>query len=190
MTGSRLEIGFGALIVVLASLLAAGCGGGASGSSGGIETGPLRVSATGIAPFRERGRDNSIEEYGHEASRAELEQAATLVHEYLVARVSKDWARACALSAPFLRQHIRVIYELVHPQKPRSCGEMLKTLAPGEPPIADTTREATEVDAGSLQIEGDTGFLFFNAKTDGRKLIMARIGEIWMPGGLLPTSLH
>ena len=76
---------------------------------------------------------------------------------------------AYSLFSPFLRRHI---YELVKPRKPTSCATVFKTLAPGEPPIADTRREATEVDADSLRIAADTGFLFFNAKTDGHKLIV------------------
>jgi hypothetical protein len=188
---SRLALCLTALAVLLAVGSLAGCGGGASGSAGAeIETGPLRVSGRGIAPYREPSGDNSIEEYGHEASRAELEQAAKTVHEYLVARVSKDWDRACALSTPYLRHHIKVIYELTPPHTARTCGQMLKALAPGEPPIADTTREATEVDADSLRVEGGTGFLFFDAKTEGRKLIMGLDGNTWKPAGLLPTPLH
>jgi hypothetical protein len=169
-------------------LLLSGCGGGDAESAGvEIQTGPLRVSARGIAPYEESGGDNSIEAYGHEASHAELEQAATTVHEYLVARVAKDWADACSLSSAYLRRHI---YELVTPRKPTSCATVFKTLAPGEPPIADTTREATEVDADSLRVAGDTGFLFFNAKTDGHKLIVVRDDGVWKPAGLLPTPLH
>jgi hypothetical protein len=188
MERSKAKIGFCALILVVAGTLQAGCGGGTSGS--GIETEPLRVSARGIVPYREAGADNSIEGYGHEASSAELKQAAKAVQGYLVARVEKDWVTACALSSPYLRHHIKVVYEFTHPGEPRSCAEMFKALAPGEPPIADTTRKATEVEADSLRVEGTTGFLFFDAKTEGRKLIVVRVGTRWMPAGLLPTPLH
>jgi len=187
---SSAKISFSALVLVLAGTLQVGCGRDTSASSAGIEAGPLRVSARGIAPYREAGADNSIEEYGHEASSAELKQAARAVHAYLVARVERDWVAACALSSPYLRHHIKVVYEFTHPGKPRSCAEMFRALAPGEPPIADTTRKSTEVDADSLRVEGTTGFLFFDGDIEGRKLIMVRVGARWKPAGLLPTPLH
>jgi hypothetical protein len=187
---SKAKIGFCVPILAVAAALPLGCGGDTSASSAGIETGPLRVSARGIAPYREAGGDNSIEEYGREASSVELKQAAKAVHDYLVARVGKSWMAACSLSSPYLRHHVKVVYEFTHPGKPRSCPAMFKALAPGEPPIADTRRKSTEVDADSLRVEGTTGFLFFDAKTEGRKLIMVRVGTKWMPAGLLPTPLH
>lgn len=187
-TDSKLRAGLLISSLLLAALLLLGCGGGGGESSEPrIQTGPLRISDRGIKSYREHDADNSIEEYGREASRAELEQAATTVHEYLVARVSKDWVGACSLSSAFLRRHI---YELMKPRKPTTCAKLFKELAPGEPPIAGTTREATEVDADSLRVDGDTGFLFFNAKTDGHKLIVVRDGGAWKPAGLLPTPLH
>src|SRR6266487_4686481 len=73
-------------VALLSAALLAACGGASGGSGADIETGPLRVTGGGVGRYRERGADNSIEAYGHEASRAELEQAAAKVHEYLVAR--------------------------------------------------------------------------------------------------------
>jgi hypothetical protein len=54
----------------------------------------------------------------------------------------------------------------------------------------DTPYEATEVDAGSLRVHGNFGFLFFNADTNGHKLAMEREGGEWRAYGLFPTPLH
>lgn len=176
--------------LLIATFLVA-CGNGSpDATSSAAETGPLRIVGGGTAPFRERGADNSIEEYGHEASRAELQQAAATVHEYLIARVRKDWRAACSLSSRSLRHRIRDVFELAQPHQAQSCPEMLAVLAPGEPPIAPTTYEATKVEAGSLRVESRTGFLFFNADSNGSKLIVARDGDLWKPAGFLPTALH
>lgn len=143
-----------------------------------------------MAQFRERDADNSIEEYGHEAGIGELKQAAAAVHAYLVARAEKDWNAACTLVSRELEERVKAILGIGGPPVHQSCAKMLARLAPGEPPVADTPYKATEVDAGSLRVKGNTGFLFFNADTEGRKLIMSREGGEWKVAGLLPTALH
>ncbi len=180
----------GVLVLLLgASLAACGGGAGSSGAPGG-ETGPLRVSGGGVAQFRAAGRDNSIERYGHEASRPELEQAATVVHTYLVARANRDWGKACAVVSKDLIRRMRGILEFANRTVPQRCDKLMEVLARGEPAVASSRYAASEVDGGSLRIKDGTGFLFFNARTSGRKLIMVRESGGWRPAGLLPTSLH
>ena len=186
-----------ALRVVAASLVAAflsgavsACGGSSGSSSTDVPTGPLRVTGGGVGRYRERGADNSIEEYGHEASRAELEQAATNVHAYLVAWVDKDFGVACSLSSKLLKQHLKGVFELSRKSPNQGFAQMLEAVARGEAPLADTPYEATEVDASSLRVEGRTGFLFFSSAGEGHQLEVLREGGTWRNKALLPSALH
>jgi hypothetical protein len=195
--GELLQSRFAALFVCMVGVCLLNACGGSNSTTPGIETGPLRVSGGGSGQFRERGADNSVEEYGHEASRSELEQAASEVHAYLVARAEKAWGAACAHSSEALKHRIEGVVEFSteasgRPARtvPKGCAGMMGNLAPGEPPVADTPYKATTLIAGSLRVEGEVGFLFFNVHSEGRKLIVAREGGRWKPAGLLPTPLH
>jgi hypothetical protein len=177
-------------LVVLAGLLLSACGGAVSPSSPGEEAGPLRVSGGGSAQFRIRGGENILVNFGREASRAELEQAAAAVHGYLVARAEKNWQAACSFSSHTFRTLLRGDFELTHRFAGQSCGRMLRAIAPGEPPVAKTRYMATVVDAGSLRVEDGYGFLLFNAGPESRKLIVSRDDGSWLVTGLLPTPLY
>jgi hypothetical protein len=181
-----------ALSVSVAVLSLAACGNSSESTTSMPQTGPLRIGGGGIAQFRQRGAgaDNSIEEYGREGSRAELTQAAENVHAYLVARAEGDWPTACSLIGEILKLRLRAILEFSHQPLGRNCAERMRRIAPGEPAIARTRYEATEVDAASIRVDGHTGFLFFNPDNGGRKLILAWEGGEWKTAGLLPTPLH
>jgi len=176
------------IMALSSSGLLIGCG--STEETSKAEVGPLRVSGGGIGQFREAGADNSIEQYGHEASREEMKQAAKVVHGYLVARVDSDWRVACSFASEELKERVRKILEFAEKAANPDCPHAMAALAQGEPPVADTRYRSTVVNAGSLRVKGDYGFLFFNAGEEGRKLIMTRQIGRWKVGGLLPTPLH
>ncbi|HXS33721.1 MAG TPA: hypothetical protein VN758_08120 [Solirubrobacterales bacterium] len=178
-------------VAILAAALLTACGGGTNSSSSSSETGPLRITGGGSGQFRERGADNSIEEYGHEASRSELEQAASDVHSYLVARVEEDWTQACTYFSKDFRKQLEE--EAPHSEQVAGKGCAATVDAYLSPVPRSERYESSKVEAGSLRVKGDTGFIFFNAAAPdgGHKLYMAREDGSWRIGGnLYPTSLH
>jgi hypothetical protein len=90
-------------VLALAPALA-GCGGGGSGSSGGGDR-PTNALGVPLTP----GGDNTIQAYGHEAGAAQRRQVAATLKEYVAARRSDDWKRACALMSPELLGDLAVI---------------------------------------------------------------------------------
>lgn len=171
--------------VALAAMLGA-CGGGTPIQTS--ETGPLQISGGGSAQYREPGRDNTIEAYGREGNRDELAQAAGEVHGYLVARIEEDWAAACSHLSRALRQRLEEDEVLAKQAGSRSCAAILPTISVPLP--GDTLRESTAMDAGSLRVKDDYGFLFFDSPTGGHKLLVLRENGTWRANGLFPTPLH
>ncbi len=181
------------LPVCLAALLAVNlpiaCGSGKpaseSGRTAGIDIGPLRTPAGGSAQFRRvPGGGNGTEQYGHESDSANLKEAASAVHGYLVARAKRDWKVACSYVARAVVEELRGFTSA----SPKSCPKMMASIAVGEPRIADTAYEATEVIAGSFRVKGSYGYLFFNPRTNAAKMLMFREGREWKVDGLLPTQ--
>jgi hypothetical protein len=175
------------LAALLSALSLAACGGTSAHSESRTETGALRITGGGSGQFREPGRDNTVESYGREGTRAELRQAAEEVHAYLVAQLEKEWSEACS----HLSESLRSKLEEPLPTKPKgeSCAKALRAIVVSLP--HEQPREATEVDAGSLRIKGNFGFLFFNAATASpHKLLVFKEGGVWKPDGLLPTPVH
>jgi len=133
-------------------------GEGESKPNGSVPVAPLQVSGGGSEQFRVKGGDNSIQEFGDEASESELEEAATALHDFYVARAREEWGRACAN----LSQAIAGQLEQLAEQAKRgqvSCPATLAAITPGLPP--KVARETTAVDAGSLRREDNRGFLLY-----------------------------
>ncbi len=147
---------------------------------------PLKVSGGGSAQFHVNGADNSIQEYGEEASRGELRRAARVVHDYLAALATEDWKSACSyLSRKELDSLERVVATSL---KIKGCRPALAKLI-GSVTAAEG-REATVVDAASLRREGDQGFLIYRG-AQGRPYFVSlrREGGEWALAGLSPAAL-
>jgi hypothetical protein len=132
-----------------------------------VPVAPLQVSGGGSGQFRVRGGDNSIQEFGDEASESELEEAATALHDFYVARAREEWRRACANLSQAVAAQLEQLAEEAK-QGQVSCPTALATITPGLGPRL--TRETTAVDAGSLRREGDRGFLIYR---DGEGTVYA-----------------
>jgi len=151
-----------------------------------LSVAPLQVSGGGSGQFRVKGGDNSIQEFGEEASESELEEAAKAVHDFYVARAREEWGRACAN----LSQAIAGQLEQLAEQAKRgqvSCPATLAAITPGLPP--KVARETTAVDAGSLRREGDRGFLIYR---DGEETVYAinmADEDGWKVGALVGVPL-
>ena len=168
-------------IAVLAAALAA-CGGDDSGS----DLGTLEVSAGGSAQFIEPGGDNSVQNFGREAGKAELTAAATVLHEYAVARAEKDYELACShLSKKMLKEE-----EQLATHSPKVEGEGCPaTFAARAVGIQQSAfDELTEIDAASLRIGGNLNFLIYRGAKDIYFTLMAKEGGVWKVDALSPTA--
>jgi len=160
---------------------------GGSGSAASVPTSPLRVSGGGSAQFQVKGGDNSIQEFGEESDEGELEEAATALHDFYVARVRSEWRRACANLAGMV---VGQLEQLAAQAKSgdKGCAATLAALTPSLPP--SVARESTIVDAGSLRVEGDRGFLIYRgAEGTVYAVNMALEDGSWKVGALAGVPL-
>jgi hypothetical protein len=176
-------------IIILA--WGAGCGNSDSASvsvgKAPFRVGPLRIKPKSAAHFGGVGAEN-LEKYGHQASQDKLRQAATNVHAYLAAWVGKRWTRACSLASRKLRVTLKDVFRLESPRL--GCPKMIARVANGEPALADTAYKATEVDAGSLRLNGKYGYIFFYLGGRPYELELFREGEFWKVTAPLPSPLQ
>jgi hypothetical protein len=172
-----------------------GAGGGAKesggegngGSGGEVETEPLEVSGGGSSQYRVKGGDNSVQEFGEESDESELEEAATALHDYLVARAEEDWPAACANLARSVKGQLGVLASRSEKLKDKGCAETLATLTPRLP--ASVRRESTIVDAGSLRVEGDQSFLIYRGADGATYAVLMVPEDGWKVGSLGATPL-
>lgn len=160
--------------------------GGSDGSRQPALVSPLRVSGGGSGQFRVKGGDNSIQDFGEESDEGELEEAARVLHDFYVARAEEEWKAACAsLSRGVIEQLEQLGARTKSGDK--GCPTALAALTP--PLSAVVQRETTAVDAGSLRVEGDRGFLIYRgAEKTVYAINMAREGG-WKVGALAGVPL-
>jgi hypothetical protein len=156
----------------------AGSGEGKPDGSGGggqpASVSPLRVSGGGSGQFRVKGGDNSIQDFGEESDEGELEEAARVLHDFYVARAEEDWNAACARLSKSVIQQLEVLGARAK-SGDKSCPATMAALTPPLSPAVQ--RETTAVDAGSLRVEGDRGFLIYRgAEKTVYAINMAREG--------------
>jgi hypothetical protein len=176
--------------VAMLALALGGCGdGGEAASSDGEnpKVAPLEVSGGGSAQFRIKGADNSIANYGVEAPRAGLGEAARVAHGYFAALAREEWAAACLrLSANVMRGAERLAG--VPRRTDKGCAAALAVLF-GKVKAAEG-REATAMDAVSLRQRGAQGFLIYRGAR-GKPFFASLVREDgdWAVAGLSPTPL-
>jgi len=163
-------------------------GGGSTGSSSKVQTAPLKVSGGGSAQYRMPGGDNSVQNFGEEGDDAELEEAATTLHDYLVARAEEDWPTACANLSKSVEEQLQGLASRAKGLAGKGCAAILRTLTPKLP--ASVRRESTIVDAGSLRLEGDQAFLLYKG-AEGKvyTVLMAPEDGEWRVGTLSATPI-
>lgn len=160
---------------------------GGGGSGGDVETSPLRVSGGGSGQFRVKGGDNSIQDFGDEASESELEEAAKALHDFYVARAREEWSRACANLSKTVAEQLEQLAERAKQGKQTGCPAALAAITPGLPP--KVARETTVIDAGSLRVEGDRGFLIYRGEEGTAYAINMAREDGWKVGALAGIPL-
>jgi hypothetical protein len=161
---------------------------GAGESSSSVETAPLKVSGGGSAQYRVKGGDNSVQDFGEESGESELEEAATSLHDFLVARAEEDWPTACSHLAQTVAQQLQQLVSQSGKLSNAGCTRILAALTPPLPPKVQ--RESTIVDAGSLRTEDGRAFLIYRgAEGTDYAIPMAQEGGAWKVGALAATPL-
>jgi hypothetical protein len=165
-----------------------GEGGGSRESSHSVETVPLKVSGGGSGQFRVKGGDNSIQDFGEESGESELDEAATSLHDFYVARAEEDWPTACSHLSKTVAQQLEQLASQSAKLAGKGCAGLLSALTPPLP--AKVQKELTVVDAGSLRTEGGRSFLIYRgAEGTVYAISMAQEGGAWKVGALAATPL-
>jgi hypothetical protein len=163
-------------------------GGGSSDPAESVDTAPLKVSGGGAEQYRTEGGDNSIQEFGEEGEEGELEEAATVLHDYLVARAEEDWPTACDNLAATVTGQLAALASRSKELEGQGCAKVLEALTPPLP--AAVRRESTIVDAGSLRSEGERAFLIFRGAEEATyAIVMEQEGGAWKVGALATTPI-
>lgn len=128
---------------------------------------------------------NSILNFGREGSEAELEEAAVVVRDYLVARAQGDFSAACSYLSKYM---LEVVTQFAKQQGTGGCVQGVKALA--GPPAETNDRELTVVDASSLRRRKKRVFVIY---TDGYgstfAMLMRPEGNAWKIQEFEPTPL-
>jgi hypothetical protein len=146
-----------------------------------------QARAGGAAEFRVPGGDNSVQEFGAEASHSELEEAGAALHGFLDARVAGEWSKACTyLTKPTIESFEQLASR--SKGKSHSCGAIMGALTEGLP--KSNLEEAAQAEVGALRVEGDRGFLLYHgARNTDYAISMAKEGGAWKVGALAGTPL-
>lgn len=127
-------------------------------------------SGGGSTQYRIEGGDNSVQEFGAEADDAELDAAATALHNFLDARAQEAWATACLYLSTDVRESLEEFAVKAQEAAAKqgkaeqadetSCASILGRLT-NRAALPELRKEAAKADVGSLRIEGDRAFLIY-----------------------------
>lgn len=151
----------------------------------GDDSGPS--GGGGSAGFRTPGGDNSIPDYGNEATGAEFEEASDAVVGFLRARAKDDWGTVCSYMAVAALKPIENIASRASQSEVEGCPELLTTLTADAPASSRPSTIGDGID--SLRAEGMRGFALYHG-TDGADYFVPLVKEDgeWKVGTLAPTA--
>jgi hypothetical protein len=147
-------------------------------------------SGSGSSQFRQKGGDNSVPDYGYEASASEREEAAQPLHAYLDSVAAHRWPAACAYVSRGVIAELEQLSQLAKQQtQVESCPEFLAALN-GEGSQSALATAAAQTDVASLRVDGDRGFVIYRgAKGQGYAMPMAREQGVWRVAALAGTPV-
>jgi hypothetical protein len=154
-----------------------------------VHAAPLKVSGGSSTQFRNpKGGDNSIQDFGEESDESELEEAATSLHDFYVARAEGDWSAACSQLAKTVIKQLEMLGSRSDQLDGKGCAGILEAMTPPLP--AAVLQESTIVDAGSLRTEGEQAFLIYRgAEGTIYAIPMKPEGGGWKVGALAATPI-
>lgn len=145
-------------------------------------------SGGGTAQFRVPGGDNSVQDFGSEATESEFEQAAAALHGFLDARAAGDWEAVCEYVAGSVVDSLEQVASASAEMKGRKCPKLMAALS-GSVPSA-VRAEAAIADVGALRVEGEQAFLLYQgANYIDYAIPMTRDGGRWKVASLAGVPL-
>jgi hypothetical protein len=137
---------------------------------------------------RTKGGDNSIQDFGAEASAAERAAAGRVLTAYLRAYASGDAQAACSLLASSATDALERTFAQAGSKAPKGCAAILQAMTGRVPQAA--RRQLTLVRILSLRVQGDRAFAIYDA-ADGKAyaIPMARESGSWRVAGLAGSPL-
>lgn len=146
-------------------------------------------SGGGSQQFRVPGGDNSIQEYGQEASDSERQEAAIALHAFLAAQANRDWATVCTYLSQRMHEQLEQLAASSEAEKETSCTATLTSLLRGA--SSGTPEEVRQADVGSLRVDGDSGFILYHGARDTNFTIsVVKEDGSWKMGALSPSSIY
>lgn len=135
--------------------------GNAAGSGDDSADAPVQNddSGGGSEQYRVKGGDNSVQDFGAEASEEEFDEAAAAVHGFFDARVRGDWEAACSYLASDVTASLKQITGNSEELQGADCATVLETISQGAPQSA--FKAAAVADIGSLRVEGERAFVLY-----------------------------
>jgi hypothetical protein len=143
-------------------------------------------SGGGAASFHVQGGDNSIPEYGQEASASERARAETALAAYLRARARGEWPVVCSKLASATRAQLEQLGRAAAKARGTAmgCGQILKALS-GTSAAARADMLVSGVAA--LRVKGTTAFALFHGSRGSKWVItMREEGGAWKVSELAP----
>ena len=143
----------------------------------------------GAASFREPHGDNSIPDFGGEASAGEQARAARTLAAFLDARAGGEWAKAC----PYLARATRAQVErFAGAAKGNAvgCGAALRALSGGGGGgRSELSGETLAGAPAALRVEGKSAFALYYGQDKSKYVMpMVKEGDAWKIGQLAPLS--
>ena len=147
-------------------------------------------SGGGSAPYKTKGGDNSVQEFGEEAGRSEFAAAAAALHNFLDARAEGNWAATCNYVSKSITESLEKLAAQAKQRKDSSCAALLKALTN---PAAKSAMqaEAAKANVRSLRTEGERAFVLYTG-LHGTILAMPMANEDgdWKVSSLAGTPLN
>jgi hypothetical protein len=144
-------------------------------------------SAGGAERFKVKGGDNSVLEFGREASSSDFAEAAEALHGFLDARAASAWTAACGYLAPAIRVELIQQFDSVPNQENPTCAKLIAALS--ALPEA-TLRETAVADIAAFRVEDDGGFILFSGARSVHSFVpMRREDGRWWVAAPSPSTL-
>ena len=159
------------------------------GEAAGFTPRPHNDSGGGSQQFRQKGGDNSVQDFGAEADPEEFNAAAVALHNFLDARAEGHWAAACEYMSKAVVESFEKLATQAKQIEETSCAGILEKLT--NPAAKKSMKaEAANADVGSLRVEGERSFVIYTG-IGGTVLAMpmANEGGEWKVASLAGTPL-
>lgn len=133
---------------------------GSSPSASDFTPKPHSDSGGGSAPYKTKGGDNSVQEFGEEGDASEFDAAATVLHNFLDARAEGNWAATCEYISKTIIESVEKLAAKAKQIEDKSCGGILEKLT--NPAARSAMKaEAEQANVRSMRTEGDQAFVLY-----------------------------